>query len=167
MSLASVEAYVALGANLGDRLAQLRAAVAALDAHQGITVTARSRVYETEAVADEPQPPYLNAVVRLAVTLDPAALLAALLATERTLGRVRPPGVRKAPRLIDLDLLLWSDRTVREPELVVPHPGMLERPFVRIPLADVARVGLRHPETGEALDVAPACAAVRPSSESL
>ena len=74
---------------------------------------------------------------------------------ERALGRARPPGASSpAPRPIDLDLLLYAGAVINRPSLVVPHPRLLLRPFVRIPLADVAEPGLRHPVTGEPLDSA-------------
>jgi len=142
-------AYVALGSNLGDRLALLRDATKAL-AGDGVRVVARSPVFETPAVADEPQPPYLNAVLRLDTDLAPRALLGRCLAVEDALGRRRPRP--NAPRTVDLDLLLHGDAVLDEPGLVVPHPRLLERAFVRVPLALVAEPGLVHPVTGEALD---------------
>jgi 2-amino-4-hydroxy-6-hydroxymethyldihydropteridine diphosphokinase len=142
-------AYVALGSNLGDRLALLRAAVAAL-VRADITVTARSAVYESEAVADEPQPRYLDAVVRVETALPPRELLARCLEIEAALGRVR--STRWAARTLDLDLLLYGDAVIDEPDLVVPHPRLTGRPFVRVPLAEVATPGLSHPVTGERLD---------------
>jgi 2-amino-4-hydroxy-6-hydroxymethyldihydropteridine diphosphokinase len=145
--------YLALGANLGDRLAVLDAALEAL-CTGGVRVSARSPVFETDAVADEPQPPYLNMVVRADTALAARALLGLCLGVESGLGRMRRRGVRNAPRTIDIDLLLYDDRVVREPDLEVPHPRMHGRPFVRIPLATVAAPGLRHPVTGEPLDVA-------------
>jgi len=161
--------YVALGSNLGDRPAQLDQAVAALAA-AGVAIGARSPTYETDAVADEPQPAYLNAVLRAETVLPARHLMALALHVERALGRVRPPGRRRAARSIDIDLLLYGDAVIDEPAgsdpaaapaLSVPHPGLLERPFVRIPLADVAAPGLRHPVTGQALDSAPPSPAVR------
>ena len=140
---------MALGSNLGDRLALLRDATEALEG-DGIRVVARSPVFETPAVADEPQPPYLNAVLRLDTTLAPRALLERCLAVESALGRRRPRP--NAPRTVDLDLLLHGRAVVDEPGLVVPHPRMLGRAFVRAPLALVAEPGLSHPVTGEALD---------------
>jgi 2-amino-4-hydroxy-6-hydroxymethyldihydropteridine diphosphokinase len=154
-------AYLALGSNLGDRLALLRAAVAALAADD-LRVAAVSAVFESEAVADEPQPPYLDAVVRVETTLAPRDLLARCLAIEAALGRQRRTGRRWEPRLIDIDLLLFAGAVVDHPDLVVPHPRLLERPFVRVPLAEVATPGLRHPLTGERLDRAPIDPGVRP-----
>lgn len=148
-------AYIALGSNLGDRLAYLRAALDRLRAHPDLEAVVASPVYETEAVADDAQPRYLNAVVRLQTTLDPAALLALCLEVERALGRQRPAGVAKAARTIDLDLLLLGDAVVDRRGLRLPHPGLEGRPFVRIPLAAVAAPGLRHPVSGADLTVAP------------
>jgi 2-amino-4-hydroxy-6-hydroxymethyldihydropteridine diphosphokinase len=153
--------YLALGANLGDRQRQIDGAIARLDAADGVKIAARSPIYETDAVSDELQPPYLNAVVRAETTLAPPALLALCLEIERSLGRVRPAGRDKASRTIDIDLLLYGARTVDTPALTVPHPALLARPFVRIPLADVAEPGLHHPITGDPLDHAPRSAAVR------
>jgi 2-amino-4-hydroxy-6-hydroxymethyldihydropteridine diphosphokinase len=147
-----VTAYLGLGSNLGDRETLLAAALDRLEG-AGVRVRARSPLYETVAVAIDPQPPYLNAAARVETTLPPDELLGLGLAIERGLGRVRPAGaVGPAPRLIDVDLLLYGDAVLDRPALVVPHPRLLERAFVRIPLADVAAPGLRHPVTGEPLD---------------
>ena len=154
-------AYLALGANLGDRLANLRAAVAALGAAAGVELAARSAIYETAAVADTPQPDYLNAVLRVETARAPRPLPDLCLEIERRLGRVRPPGRDKAARSIDLDLLLHGPTVLDEPGLQLPHPGLLHRPFVLVPLADVAVPGLRHPVTGTPLDRAIAPADVR------
>ena len=110
---------------------------------------ARSPLFETEAVADDPQPRYLNAALRVETELPPRALLALCLEVERALGRQRPPGRRRAARTIDLDLLLYGDLVLEEPGLRVPHPELLARPFVRVPLARVAAPGLRHPQSGD------------------
>ena len=154
-------AYVALGGNLGDRRRSLAAAADALAASPGIADVARSRLYETVAVSREPQPDYLNAVLRVNTTVVPVALLALCLDIEARLGRRRPSGSDKAPRLIDLDLLLWGASVVDQPGLRLPHPALLDRPFVRIPLADVALPGLQHPLTGTPLDQASPDPAVR------
>lgn len=158
----AVTAYVALGSNLGDRLDWLRKARAALAATPGLSVESASPAFETDAVATSPQPPYLNAVLRVTSKLrDAADLLAACLAVERALGRERPAGIDKAPRTIDVDLLLHGSDVVAGPGIDVPHPRLLERPFVRIPLAAVAVPGLVHPVTGEALDRASPSSGVR------
>jgi 2-amino-4-hydroxy-6-hydroxymethyldihydropteridine diphosphokinase len=138
-----VEAFIAFGSNLGDRLAHMRAAFEMLDAHDSITCTARSSLYETAAVGGPPgQGPYLNAAVAIRTILEPAALLARCLQIESHLGRVRsePWG----PRTIDLDLLLYSDRIVESESLIVPHPRMHERRFVLVPLAEIAPAAM-HP----------------------
>jgi 2-amino-4-hydroxy-6-hydroxymethyldihydropteridine diphosphokinase len=152
--------YLALGANLGDRAAAIGEAIARLDA-AGVRMVARSSIYETDAVADEPQPPYLNAAVRAETALAPDDLLAVCLQIERALGRERPPGRPRAPRTIDIDVLLYGARVIDRADLVVPHPAMLQRPFVLIPLADVAAPGLRHPITAAPLDRAAPSAGVR------
>lgn len=155
--------YLGLGSNLGDRAAQLASAARRLTADGVLRDLALSPLYETDAVADEPQPPYLNAVARGVTGLDAPELLARCLRLEGELGRVRPAGAAKASRSIDIDLLLFGDAIIQEgPALVVPHPALLERPFVRVPLADVALPGLVHPVTGEALDVAAPSPSVRP-----
>ncbi|HXJ22019.1 MAG TPA: 2-amino-4-hydroxy-6-hydroxymethyldihydropteridine diphosphokinase [Polyangia bacterium] len=156
-----VRAYLAFGANLGDREGAIQESLARLSA-AGVEVSACSPLYETDAVAPEPQPPYLNAVARVVTRLDPHALLALCLQIEAALGRVRPPQRPQASRLIDIDLLLYGDSVIQDaPSLLVPHPRLLERPFVRIPLADVAEPGLVHPVTGEPLDRAAPDAGVR------
>jgi 2-amino-4-hydroxy-6-hydroxymethyldihydropteridine diphosphokinase len=105
---------------------------------------------------------YLNAAVRIETGLTPRALLYLCLDVERALGRVRPAGRPDAPRVIDIDVLLYADAIIDEsPALVVPHARLLERPFVRIPLADVALPGLVHPLTREPLDRAASSRSVR------
>jgi 2-amino-4-hydroxy-6-hydroxymethyldihydropteridine diphosphokinase len=154
-------AYLALGSNLGDRAALIGEALARLEA-AGVAVRARSPLYETDPVAPEPQPLFLNGAARVETHLTAEALLATCLAVERALGRERPPGGAPAPRTVDLDVLLFGEAVLALPRLTVPHPRLLERPFVRIPLADVAAPGLRHPVTGTPLDRADADASVRP-----
>ncbi len=129
-------AYVGLGANLGAREASLRRAVALLDAREDIAVAAISVLRETDPVGYLDQPRFLNGVVALDTGLCPHELLAVLLEIERELGRVRD-GIRNGPRPIDLDLLLYDDLTLDEPDLTVPHPRLHERRFVLEPLADL------------------------------
>jgi 2-amino-4-hydroxy-6-hydroxymethyldihydropteridine diphosphokinase len=157
--------YLALGSNLGDRAGAIARAIARLGAG-GVTIRARSPIYETDPVTPDPQPLYLNAVVRGETALSAQALLALCLAIEQEMGRLRPADRPQAPREIDIDLLLYGDATISAPALVVPHPRLLERPFVRIPLADVAAPGLRHPMTDEPLDRAAPDPAVRPRDAS-
>ena len=127
-------AYISLGANLGDRAAMLREAVRRLGALG--RVMAVSSLYETEPVGFREQPPFLNAVVALETDLGPAELLAALVAIERDLGRVRT--FRNAPRTLDLDILLLNGLVLHEPGLTLPHPRLHERAFVLAPLAEIA-----------------------------
>jgi 2-amino-4-hydroxy-6-hydroxymethyldihydropteridine diphosphokinase len=112
-------------------------------------------------VTPDRQPLYLNAAARVETTLPPRTLLDRCLEVERDLGRVRPADRPLAARTIDIDVLLYGDTVINEPGLILPHPRLLERPFVRIPLADVAAAGLVHPVTREALDRAAPSPAVR------
>lgn len=127
-------AYVALGANLGDRLRTIRTAIDEL-ARYG-SVVASSSVYETDPVGYADQPSYLNAVVALDTELGPEQLLAALLSIEARHGRER--AFRNAPRTLDLDLLLFGQETIASARLTVPHPRLHERAFVLVPLAEIA-----------------------------
>lgn len=130
--------YLALGSNLGDRLANLRAAVAAIE-ERGIAVTARSSVWETPPVPAG-QPPFLNAAVATETGMDPLALLREIKAIEHALGR--RPGPHWGPRPIDIDILFHGDERIGMPELTVPHPRLTERAFVLAPLADITRGAL-------------------------
>ncbi|MCA1597507.1 MAG: 2-amino-4-hydroxy-6-hydroxymethyldihydropteridine diphosphokinase [Chloroflexi bacterium] len=132
--------YIALGANLSDRAATLRAAIERLGA-LGV-VEAVSPFFDTAPVGYTEQPRFLNAVARLRTGLPPRELLRELLEIEASLGRVRT--VRWGPRVIDLDLLLYDDDIIDEPDLVVPHPRLHERRFVLEPLAALAP-DLAHP----------------------
>lgn len=132
----SRNAYVGLGANLGDREATLRRALELLDAREGVEVVRVSSFRETEAWGPVAQPDFVNAVAELETTLGARELLDALLAIERGLGRVRE-GPRFGPRTIDLDLLLHGDGIVVEPGLELPHPRLHERRFVLEPLAEL------------------------------
>lgn len=138
------EVAIALGSNLGDRRAHLAWAVERLAAH--LANLRVSSVIETEPFqVAGPQPPYLNAVVVGDTSLEPLALLDVLLALERQRGRVRRSP--RAPRTLDLDLLLYGDRVIESPRLMVPHPRLRERLFVLEPLAEIAP-GWRDPVTG-------------------
>jgi 2-amino-4-hydroxy-6-hydroxymethyldihydropteridine diphosphokinase len=129
-------AYIALGSNLGDRHAYLQAAVDGLGAADGIEVVAVSRVYETVPVGGPSQGAYLNAVVAIETMLDPHELLALAQRTERDAQRVRAE--HWGPRTLDVDLLLYDDLHLADPDLTLPHPRMWERGFVLAPLRDVA-----------------------------
>ena len=142
----STRVFVALGSNLGDRAATIEAAIGALDTVASTRVVGRGPVIEAPALlppADAtPQPAYLNTVVEVTTGLEPEPLLAALKQVERDLGRVEAR--RWAPRIIDLDLLLYGERVVQTPALTVPHPGLASRRFVLEPLAALAPA-LVHP----------------------
>ena len=125
-------AFLGLGSNLGDRVANLRVAVAAAP-----DVVAVSPVYETDPVGGpDDQGAYLNLVLELDSTLDARGLLAACRRLEAAAGRVRE--VRWGPRTLDVDVLWVDGEIVRDPDLVVPHPRLRERRFVLAPLADLA-----------------------------
>jgi 2-amino-4-hydroxy-6-hydroxymethyldihydropteridine diphosphokinase len=138
--------FVGIGANLGDPVRQVRAALRDLEA---LGLVGSSALYRTEPLGDPGQPWYVNAVAELQTGLEPLALLAALRELERRAGR---SGSRErwAPRLLDLDLLLYGDLIIETDELRVPHPGLLERRFVLEPLAEIAPE-LREPRTGRTL----------------
>jgi 2-amino-4-hydroxy-6-hydroxymethyldihydropteridine diphosphokinase len=129
------QAAVALGSNLGDSYAILAAAIKTLAHAPGMALQAQSPVYRTVAVGP-PQPDYLNACALFATKLDPHAVLTTLLQTEVHFGRVRRE--RWGPRLLDLDLLLFDDLILNQPNLQIPHPRMTERAFVLVPLNDIA-----------------------------
>ena len=126
--------YLALGTNLGDRLANLRLAIQAMPpAVQPLSV---SSVYETPPWGYLDQPAFLNQVILAQTDLTPLDLLAFLKRLEVQLGR--QPGIRYGPRLIDLDILLYDDLQLETPSLASPHPRLAERAFVLAPLADLA-----------------------------
>ena len=132
--MAETTIYLAIGSNLGDRRAHLAAGIARLA--PDVIVERVSSAYETEPAYVLDQPRFLNAALRGRTALDPSALLALLKRIERDLGR--EAGVRFGPRVIDLDILVYSDQTVASETLTIPHPRMHERPFVLVPLAEIA-----------------------------
>ena len=130
----TTSAYLGLGSNLGDRLEHLREAVRLLGAEPTVEVVRSSRVYETEPVGP-PQPAYLNAVIEVRTDGTARELLEACRRVEDALGRVRAE--RWGPRTIDVDVLIFDEETIDEPDLVVPHPRMHERGFVLVPLGEL------------------------------
>jgi 2-amino-4-hydroxy-6-hydroxymethyldihydropteridine diphosphokinase len=132
--------YLSLGSNLGDRSANLRAAIERLG--EAGAIRAVSGFYETEPVELRDQPWFLNCVVALETSDSPEALLQRALAIEQEMGRVRMK--EKGPRSIDIDILLFGDRVVEERGLKIPHPAMQQRRFVLEPLAKIAPEAL-HP----------------------
>ncbi len=128
--------FLGLGSNLGDRMANLEAAINALRA-AGVRPVRSSPVYETDPVGGPPgQGKYFNAVVEVTTTLEPREMLELCKRIERQLGR--QSSERWAARLIDIDILLWGDRTVQQPDLQIPHPEMARRAFVLVPLDEIA-----------------------------
>jgi 2-amino-4-hydroxy-6-hydroxymethyldihydropteridine diphosphokinase len=129
--------YLGLGSNVGDRRAQLQAAVDALGAH-GVRVTASSSTYDTDPVGEVlDQPSFLNACVRIETDLGPEALLDACKAVEAQLGRELEGGVRHGPRPIDVDVLLLGDAAFSSARLTLPHAEATRRRFVLIPLLEL------------------------------
>ena len=131
-----VLAFVALGSNLGRPVVQLQRALVELDQLPDTRLVRASTFYRSPPLGPSPQPDYVNAVAHLATGLAPLDLLSALQGIERAHGRV-PQTRRWMPRPLDLDLLLYDDRQMQEPLLTVPHPGMAERDFVLVPLAEL------------------------------
>lgn len=129
------QAFVALGANLGDAAATVRIAMAQLDMVPRTRVIARSSLYRTQPF-EASGPDFINAVVAIDTALAPEALLDALQRLEQHAGRERP--YHHAPRTLDLDLLSHGNAVLATPRLTLPHPRMNERAFVLVPLAEIA-----------------------------
>lgn len=128
-------AFVGVGANLGDAAAQVRAAIGALAALPGTRLVAASSLYRTAPLGYADQPDFINAAVLLETALAPRALLEALQAVEARSGRAR--SFKDAPRVLDLDLLLYGEEALHEPDLVVPHPRLHSRAFALAPLVEI------------------------------
>ena len=140
--------YLGLGANIGNREANLQMAL------RGLTRMARveavSSLYETDPIGSvKDQPPFYNAACRIETGLEPESLLRFLNSLEHEIGR-RPGGPVGGPRPIDLDILLYEDRTLESKDLTIPHPRLAERAFVLVPLAEIAPDAV-HPERGETI----------------
>jgi 2-amino-4-hydroxy-6-hydroxymethyldihydropteridine diphosphokinase len=133
--------FLSLGSNVGDREENLRTAIAAL-ADVKVRVTHISSFYETEPVDLREQPWFLNCAVQAETLVEPLDLLRALRGIELQMGSKKQ--VPKGPRLIDVDILLYGNETIETSELQVPHPRMLQRKFVLVPLAEIAP-NLNHP----------------------
>jgi 2-amino-4-hydroxy-6-hydroxymethyldihydropteridine diphosphokinase len=133
--------YLSLGSNVGERAENIAQAIATL-ARFGVRAVKRSELYETEPVEFLAQDWFLNCVVEVETELSPGELMRALLEIERGMGRERV--LPKGPRIIDMDILLYGARMVRESDLEIPHPRMTERRFVLVPLAEIA-AGVVHP----------------------
>jgi 2-amino-4-hydroxy-6-hydroxymethyldihydropteridine diphosphokinase len=143
-----MKTYIGLGANLGEREAQIRLALDDLARLPASRLVRASSLYDSEPVGDQDQPNFLNAVAELETELTARQLLWNLLLIERRLGRTRTR--RWGPRTIDLDLLLYGPLVIDEPDLQVPHPELTRRSFVLVPLVELDPL-LVHPVTGETL----------------
>lgn len=153
-----VTAYIALGANLGDTRAAVLQAMQGIAGLPSTTLVRRSSLYRSAPLASA-GPDYINAVVEVATGLGPQALLLELQQLEQAAGRERPH--RNAPRTLDLDILLYGDASVDSPTLVIPHPRMMERAFVLVPLAEIAPFKVSadqlHAVSGQAVKVIADC----------
>jgi 2-amino-4-hydroxy-6-hydroxymethyldihydropteridine diphosphokinase len=143
-----MKTYIGLGANLGEREAQIRLALDDLARLPASHLVRASSLYDSEPVGEPDQPNFLNAVAELETELTARQLLWNLLLIERRLGRTRTR--RWGPRTIDLDLLLYGPLVIDEPDLQVPHPELTRRSFVLVPLVELDPL-LVHPVTGETL----------------
>ncbi len=131
-----VQAFIAIGSNLGDRSKNFEEAARLLNATRGIRVVKKSPVYETEPIGGPPQGKYLNAVWEIETDLSAKDLLQALRQVESQLGRVREG--RNFPRTLDLDILFYGNEMIQEKDLIIPHPRLQERLFVLNPFSDIA-----------------------------
>ena len=148
-------AYIGLGANLDNPAEQLTSAVAAIDALPQSSIHAISSVYSSPPMGPQDQPDYLNAVLALHTLLTPYDLLESLQAIEDAQGRQR--GERWGPRTLDLDILLYGDQVVAEPQLQIPHQGLQQRDFVLQPLLEIAGEKLVLPGGEELGTLAASC----------
>ena len=135
---AVAEAFIALGGNVGDVRATFDRAIALLCDDGAVQFTARSSNYRTPPWGITDQPAFINAVIAVSTALSPHVLLTRMQSCERTLGRDRTQERHWGPRPIDLDLLAYGDVTLHDADLTLPHPHLLERAFVLVPLAEIA-----------------------------
>ena len=152
-------AFIALGSNLNDPVKQVSAALLALNSIDKTKLIKQSSLYITAPVGYEASqikqvPDFINAVAKVSTQLTPLALLEAILALENSFGRERP--FANAPRVLDLDLLLYDDETIQSKVLTLPHPRMLTRGFVMLPLAEIA-ADLEIKQHGKVADLAKKC----------
>lgn len=129
-------AYIGIGSNVGDRTQFVRRAVEELRNSEGVSVEAVSSLYETSPIGGPPQRSYVNLALRASTDLEPRALLELIQSIERLIGRDES-AIRWGPRVIDLDILLFGEDKISEPDLEIPHPRTAERRFVLVPLLEV------------------------------
>lgn len=146
-SILPQEAYLGLGANLGDRKRGITEALLRLSLHPQVEIIQVAPLLETDPVGPGEQPCYLNTVCRIRTSLSPRDLLSLTMQIEKDLGRDRTKEIRWGPRPIDIDLLFYGDQIVEEPDLILPHPRLHERDFVLIPLLQIAPK-IIHPRLG-------------------
>jgi 2-amino-4-hydroxy-6-hydroxymethyldihydropteridine diphosphokinase len=151
----SQRCFIALGANLGDPVATVNAAIVALQGLPQTDFIAASSLYRTAPVGLKNQPDFINAVVELIAVSSAPTILESLFAIEERFGRQR--SVKNAPRTLDLDLLLFGDAVSDDPQLTLPHPRLHERAFVLAPLAEIAPQ-LNIPGRGPVADLLQRCA---------
>ncbi|MBI4831203.1 MAG: 2-amino-4-hydroxy-6-hydroxymethyldihydropteridine diphosphokinase [Candidatus Lindowbacteria bacterium] len=140
-----VTAYLGLGSNLGDREANINKALIGLVRSGRVILKRVSSLYETKPVGVKEQPDFLNAAAEIETGMRPLDLLAAIREVERATGRENT--FKWGPRIIDIDILLYGDESVKEENLEIPHPEMHRRAFVLTPLAEIAPEA-RHPKLG-------------------
>ncbi len=152
-----VEAYIGLGSNLGDPVHNIGSARLAIAKLEGVEEIAFSPLYGSRPVGPQDQPDYVNAVMRIKTRLSALDLLKQLQEIENAHGRVR--SVRWGARTLDLDILLYAQQLINQPDLIVPHPELPNRAFVLYPLADVADTGLLIPGKSRLAELLAACPA--------
>jgi 2-amino-4-hydroxy-6-hydroxymethyldihydropteridine diphosphokinase len=150
-----VTVYIGLGSNLANPAEQIRSARTAIMQTHGIKETAFSSLYHSSPMGPQDQPDYVNAVMCVATKLSPIDLLRCLQRIENIHGRVRK-AERWGARTLDLDMLIYNDQLIDEPDLIVPHPGLAERAFVLYPLFEIAPQ-LKVPGKGNIADLLAQC----------
>ena len=131
------EAYIALGSNIGDSITIVEQAIEAIDQVRGCSLSGRSSLYRSASIGDPAQDDYINAVVRINTELEPLALLLELQAIENAYYRRRDQEERWAPRTLDLDIILFGNRSLDDSHLVIPHPEFANRRFVLEPMLEI------------------------------
>ncbi|MDT4289799.1 2-amino-4-hydroxy-6-hydroxymethyldihydropteridine diphosphokinase [Methylomonas sp. MO1] len=155
LAKSAAEAYIGLGSNLEDSVDHVNRARLEISALPGVAEIAFSPLYRSTPVGPQDQPDYVNAVMRISTELEPLALLRQLQQIENQHGRLR--SVRWGARTLDLDVLLYAQQSINEPDLIVPHPELSKRAFVLYPLADVASSDLKIPGLDSLSQLLAAC----------